>query len=595
MEQPGVQRKLTAILAADVAGYSRLMGADEEGTLRTLTAHRAVIDGLIAEHHGRVVGAAGDSVLADFASAVDAVKCAVEIQQALGEKNAEVADARKMEFRIGVNLGDVIVKGDDIFGDGVNVAARLEGIADPGGICISRSTRDQVRDKLPFTLEDMGEHNVKNIARPVRVFRVLLPAVKSVAGEPATAAASALALPDKPSIVVLPFENMSGDPEQEYFSDGIAEDIITDLSKISALFVIARNSAFTYKGKATKVQEICRDLGVRYVLEGSVRKAGNRVRITSQLIDGATGGHLWAERYDRDLTDIFAVQDDVTQKIVAAMAMKLTRDEKRRIAGRGTDNLEAYDCLLRGRELAGRHTKEAIAQARAMHERAIALDPKFAAAHAALAMTECLAYINQWGEAPGEKWQRAHEPAQMAVALDKTEPQAHLVLGIIYMWMNRHDEATAEAERALALEPNLAAAYATLSGVLHYSGRSEEALQSLDTAMRLDPHYPNIYLHFMGQNYFSLGRYEEAIAALKRRLIRNPETDVSRVLIAAAYGHLGRFDEARAEWAEAMRVNPEYSLEHKRKILPYKNPADFERIVDGLRQAGLPETLEQPA
>ena len=583
-----VERRLAAILAADVVGYSRLMGVDEVGTLARLKSHReALIDRAISEYSGRIVKEMGDGLLVEYPSVVEAVQCAVEIQGAMATRNADVPQDRRIVFRVGINVGDVIVMGDDIHGDGVNVAARIEALTPPGGICISRPARDQVRDKLDLALEDLGEHQVKNIARPVRVFRV--PVVGSEPTGGATASEAPLALPDKPSIAVLPFENMSGDPEQEYFADGIAEDIITDLSKASGLFVIARNSAFTYKGRAVNVQEVSRDLGVRYVLEGSVRKAGNRVRITAQMIDGASGGHLWAERYDRDLTDIFAVQDDVTQHIVAALSVKLTRDELKRVVKKGTDNLEAYDIFLKGREHTLRQTKEANAKAVVMLERVTELDPEFAAAVALLAFNHVEAYINRWSVDPDRSFELARELALRAVALDDSEPSAPFALGGVYIWAKQHDRAIAEAEKAIALDPNFAKGYALLGLNLCYAGRPEEAIEALNNAMRLDPHYPDIYLHFLALANFHLERYDDAIGALTRRLLRKPESDISRVLLASSYGHQGRADEARAEWEKVFEANPDYSFEHKRQIVPYKNPADFEHFADGLRKAGLVE------
>jgi adenylate cyclase len=583
-----MERKLAAIFAADVVGYSRLMGADEEATLDMLRSYREVVDGLIGDHRGRVFGSAGDSVVAEFASPVEATRCAVAVQRVVEERNAGVPEDRRMRFRIGINLGDIMVEGDNLLGDGVNIAARLEALAEPGGICISGAVFDQVKNRLEHGYDDLGERQVKNIAEPVRVYRVRS---EPSAADPraGTEGTPELALPDKPSIVVLPFENMSADPEQAYFSDGISEDIITDLSKVSGLFVIARNSAFTYKGRAVKVGDVSRELGVRHVLEGSVRKAGNRVRITAQLIDGTTGGHVWAERYDRDLTDIFAVQDEVTREIVSALAVKLTQHEKQRLGHKGTENLEAYDCFLRGRENYLGSTREGNVLARRMFEQAVELDPAFAAAHAFYVLTYVGDYINQWSETPERSLELAHEFARQALALDDSEPAAHFALGVVLLWMRQHEQAIAEAARTIALDPNFAPGYVLLSNVLHYAGRSEETLELLSKAMRLDPHYPDVYLHFLGQANFMLGRYDEAIAALKRRLERNPETDVSRVMLAAAYGHLGRTQEARADWAKALEVNPDYSLDHKRKILPYKDPADFDRIVDGLRKAGLPE------
>jgi adenylate cyclase len=576
-----MERRLSAILAADVVGYSRLMEADEADTFERLRTHRTeFFEPAIEKHHGRIFKLMGDGLLVEFASVVDAVECAVALQRGMGERNAGIPADRRIDVRMGLHLGDVIVENDDRHGEGVNLAARLEGLAEPGGICISDQVYAAVAGKLDFSVEDGGEHQVKNIARPVRIWRWHPSRRPAVAGSDAP-----LPLPEKPSIVVLPFDNMSGDVEQNYFSDGITEDIITDLSKISGLFVIARNSAFTYKGRAVKVQDVSRELGVRYVLEGGVRKVGNRVRITTQLIDGQTGGHVWAERYDRELTDIFALQDEVTQKIVAALALKLSRDERQRIEGRGTNVVGAYDCLLRGRQQMQLFTKAGNAEARLMFERATALDPDFATALACLAMTHMLDYVNRWSEAPDKSLDTAYELANRAVALDEKNPEAHNVLGIVLNWMKDLDRAIAAFERALALDPNYAHAYASLGHVLYYAGEPERSLRFLEQAVRLDPHHPDHFLHFLGLTYFALGRFDEAIAVLERRLIRSPNTDVSRVLLASIYGHLGRHEEARQSWEQVLKVNPAYSLEHRRRILPYRDPADFDRIVDGLRKA----------
>lgn len=581
-----LKQRLAAIFAADAAGYSRLMTANERETVAALDAARAVFRAQTESNQGRVIDMAGDSVLAVFETATGAVAAALAVQQELEASESSVPEDRRMRFRIGIHLGEIIEKADGtVYGDGVNIAARLEGLAEPGGIAVSDSVRNAVRGKVNASFVDQGEKSVKNLAEPVRAFRVVRPGHDDTSASARFGAA--LPLPDKPSLAVLPFTNLSGDPEQEYFADGIAEDIITDLSKISELFVIARNSSFTYRGKATDVRRVARELGVRHVLEGSVRKAGNRVRITAQLIDGSSGGHLWAERYDRDLTDIFAVQDEVTQHIVSALSLKLTRDERQRLARKGTENLEAYDCYLRGRESYWRLTREAIGQAKLMFERAIALDPGFAVAYARLSGCHNLEYINGWSESPEESRQRAYELALKAVSMDAVEPQGYYSLGLVRLWRRELDAATAAMEKGIALDPNFAPSYAGLGLILHYAGRSAESLDLIAQAMRLDPHYPDMFLHFAGQAYFALGRYEDAAASLKRRLVRNPNTDASRVLLAACYGHLGQAGAARAEWREALRINPAYSLENRRRILPYKDPQDFERIVDGLRKAGL--------
>jgi adenylate cyclase len=581
MAEERAQRRLAAILATDVVGYSRLMEQDEAGTLERLRAYRKeVFEPTIEKHRGRIFKLMGDGLLAEFGSVVDAVECAVSLQRDLADSNAAVPSDRRVDLRMGINLGDVVVEADDLYGDGVNLAARLQELAEPRSICVSSKVHEEVGRKVDIGFEDIGERLLKNMTKPVRVYMVrpalLAPAANS----------QPLALPDKPSIAVLPFENLGGDPEQQYFSDGIAEDIITDLSKVSGLFVIARNSAFTYRGRAVKVQEVSRELGVRYVLEGSIRKAGNKVRIAAQLIDGATGGHLWAERYDRDLTDIFAVQDEVTREIVSALAVKLSQGERRRIARRGTDSLEAYDYYLRGRQLQRRRSKGANEEARPLLERAIELDPQFAQAHSILASVHVLDYVNRWCDSPEESLRRAEELAQRAVELDDEEPEAHVVLGL--MLMREHDRAMAEAQRALALDPNLAWAHSLLGQALHYSGRSQDAIEPLKAAIRLDPN-EDPFLHHLALAYFGVGRYDDAAATLKRRIIRKPDTDMSRVLLAACYGHLGRMEEARAQWREVMRINPSYSLEHRRRVHAYKDPADFERFVDGLRKAGLPE------
>jgi adenylate cyclase len=585
MAEERAQRRLAAILAADVVGYSRLMEQDEAGTLAALKARRQeILEPLVAEHKGRIVKLIGDGVLVEFASAVNAVTCAVELQKRMTAANDGITDRRRpIILRVGINLGDVVVDGDDLYGEGVNIAARLEEMAAPGTVYVSQTVRDHVRNKVELTFEDLGEQTVKNIAEPVRVYRA------AGAGAAASAAPRDPPLPTKPSIAVLPFDNMSGDPEQQYFSDGITDDIIADLSKVSGLFVIARNSSFTYRGKAVRVQDVSRELGVRYVLEGSVRKAGNKVRIVAQLIDGTTGGHLWSERYDRELTDIFAVQDEVTREIVSTLAVKLTQGEQQRIARRGTDNLEAYDYYLRGRQLQLVRSKEANAEARLLLEHAIELDPRFARAHALLAGVLALDYVNRWCDPPEDSRHRANDLAQRAVALDDDDAYAHVVLGLSYSSARQYEPAIAEARKALALDPNFAWAYSLLGQVLYYSGHPRDAIEPLQAAIRLDPSDQDPFLHYLALAYFGAGRYEDAAAALKRRIIRKPDTDMSRVLLAACYGHLGRMEEAKALWREVMHINPNYSLEHRRRVLPYKNPADFEHIVEGLRKAGLPE------
>ncbi|KRB22011.1 guanylyl cyclase [Mesorhizobium sp. Root695] len=584
-------RRLVAILAADVVGYSRLASADEDRTLARLRALRSdLIDPTIAVHHGRVIKRTGDGALVEFRSVVDAVRCAVEIQNVMVERNAGVPQDRRIEFRIGIHLGDVVEESDgDLMGDGVNIASRLEGVAAPGAICLSEDAYRQVKARLDLSVSDLGSTQLKNIAEPIRVYSLQVGSAETKAAATSQTATSrpATAAPPKLSIAVLPFANMSGDAEQDYFADGISEDIITALSKLSQLFVIARNSSFTFKGQNVHVQEVGTKLGVRHVLEGSVRKSGNRVRITAQLIDAISGGHLWAERFDRDLTDIFAVQDDVTQQIVGALALNLTEDAPQRRAPEHPRDSEAYDCFLRGRELWHRLTKDTNVAARELLQRATELDPKFASAYAFLALTHGIDYLNRWVASPPESMAQAEEAATRAVTLDDSDPWAHWALAIAKLYTRRHDEAIDEVERALVLNPNFAEAHVCLGEAMYYSGRSEEALDSFARGKTLNPYFPDVLLHFQALASFQLERYEEAVDLLLQRLARNAATDVSRALLAASYGHLGRLEEARAAWQEVLRVNPDYSLEYRRKVLPYKNPADFELMVDGLRKAGV--------
>lgn len=581
----GISRRLAALVAMDIAGYSRLMGADEEGTLERLKADRAMLDAVGTKHHGRIVGGAGDGLLIEFPSVVNAIKFAIEVQTQVGERNAHLTEHDKMLYRIGINMGDVLIDNDDIYGDGVNIAARLEALAEPGGICISNAAHDQIRDRVDCLFADMGEIPVKNIARPVRVWRWRpdgqAPDVPVARPRPAPA--------DRPALAVLPFTNMSDDPEQEYFADGIAEDIITSLSRLSQLLVIARNSSFTYKGKHAKAETIGEELGVRYMVQGSVRRVGSRVRISCQLIDCSSGGHVWAERFDRELADIFAVQDEVTQKIVDSMAVKLSVDDRRRLGHRGTDNLAAYDHFLRGLEQYRLQTKDNILKVKAIFEHAAELDPQFAPAYAFLSFIHLMDHINSWNMTGHFPLERAHEHASQALALDEAYPQAHVAMGSVLLWKRQYGRAAAEFERAIALDPNFATGHVRLGWVLHYAGRAEEAVELIERGMRLDPHYPDDYLHMLAQANFQLARYERAIDLLRRRIVLNPDTDISRVLLAASYGYAGRTAEARAEWANLLRINPDYSLEHGRQVMPYKDPAGFQRIIDGLQMAGLPD------
>jgi adenylate cyclase len=617
---PAVERKLAAIFSADVKGYSRLMGEDEVATVQTLTSYREVMASFIREHRGRVVDAPGDNLLAEFASVVDAVACATALQREFKSKNADIPASRRLEFRIGINLGDVIVDGERIYGDGVNIAARVEGLAEPGGLAISGTVYDQVKSKLPFAYQAMGEHVVKNITEPIRVYRVpldpgpalpardastkpgrtswrrtaLLLAVAALVVAAGVAIwslylrprSTALALPDKPSIAVLPFQNMSGDPGQEYFSDGMTEDLITGLSKLSGLFVIARNSVFLYKGKAVKPAQVSRDLGVRYVLEGSVRKAGNRVRITAQLIDATTGYHVWAERYDRDLKDVFALQDDVTGKIVTMLAVKLTGSEKERLARTPTGNPEAYDLVLRGMEYQRRATKEANAEARRLFARAVETDPQYAGAYEALGWSYLQAWQLQWSRDP-ETLRRAFELAEQAIARDDSRAGCHTLLSQVLLWKKEHDRAIAEAERAIALAPNDADGYETLAEVLAWSGRAEEAIGQIKRAMRLNPQYPFFYLWTLGHAYYLTGRNSDATATFGKIIEQNPSFLPAHAFLAVLYTEQGLDQKARVEWAAAERLNPQVSVEGLRQNLPYRNERDLDRLLTAMRAAGV--------
>ena len=588
MAEERLQRRLAAILSADVVGYSRLMGLDEAGTLSRLNAlRRGLIDPTIAAHAGRIVKLMGDGALVEFASAVDAVTCAIEIQRQLREHDAGRPEANPIQFRIGINVGDIIIEGEDILGDGVNVAARIEGIAEPGGISISEDAWRQVQGKVAANFVDAGEQSLKNIARPVRVYRLdLAQKVVTASDVPRPMPAQS----DKPSIAVLAFNNMSGDPEQEYFSDGICEDIITDLSKLSELHVIARNSSFTYKGKPVDVKQVGRDLGVRYVLEGSVRKAGNRVRVTGQLIDAASGAHIWAERFDRDLTDIFAVQDELTQEIIAALKIKLSAPEKARIAGGGTKNVDAHDFFLRGRELVigNKRDREMFAEANVYLRRAIELDPNYAGPYAALGWAYIMDYQNRWSDSPETSLDQAERLIDEAIAKDDKDPFVHYVAALLGLWKKDYERWAHEADRALSLNPNYGHAHLARGLVHVYSGEPVKGIPYIEQAMRLDPAQQQ-YRHFLGTAYLVAGNYETAAAILKERVAITPTTDLSRALLASALGHLGRAEEARQIWRELKEINPRYSYSEHFGRLPFRNPADADQLTEGLRKAGLVE------
>jgi adenylate cyclase len=583
MNRGSVERRLAAILAADVAGYSRLMGLDDEGTLVALKSHLAeLVEPAIATHRGRVVKTTGDGLLAEFASVVDAMRAAVAIQSGMAARNADEDHEDRIRFRIGVNLGDVLADGGDIYGDGVNVAARLEALAEPGGICLSGAVHDQVQGRIDAIFEDWGRREVKNIATPVQVYRVVFePGDAAIVAAPATP-------PDRPSVAVLPFANLSGDPEQEYFSDGITEDLITDLSKISGLFVIARNSVFAYKGRAVKVPDVCRELGVRHVLEGSVRKAGSRVRVTAQLIDGSTGGHIWAERYDRELADVFAVQDDLTREIVDALKVRLTPDEQARVGGADTENLEAYDLILRATEQHYRVTREANAVAKTLIERALALAPTYARAHALLALNHLQVASNSWVRDPRPSLDVAYASACRAVALDDALALAHHAKGFVALWLRRFDESIAEMATAIRLEPNDAVSHSIRAMILAWAGQPFDAIRSGETALRHDP-IRSLSLFNAALAYFEAGHYDTALALLQRATVRRPDFLPNFAYLSATLAQLGRIDEAKEAMARALEINPALRQSVVRGLLPYRDPAALERLIDAAAKAGLPE------
>ena len=588
MTQKGFKRKLTAILSADVEGYSRLMDDDDEATIRTLTDYRNVISNLVKQYRGRVVDAPGDNILAEFASAVDAVSCTVDIQKELAERNSRLQGERKMQFRIGVNLGDVVEEEGRIYGDGVNIAARIEALAEAGGICISRNVFEQVKNKLKLAYEYLGEHLVKNIPEPVQAYRILMESNITVPDK-----GEGLKVPEKPSIAVLPFDNISGDPEQEYFSDGITEEIITALSKVPKMFVIARNSTFTYKGKPVKVQQVGEELGVQYVLEGSVRKAGNRVRITAQLVETVAGHHLWAERYDRDLKDIFALQDEITFKILTALQVTLTEGERARVWATRTDNLDAFLKYLQARQSAGLFTREGYVFARQLAQEAIDLDEKYSDPYVLIATTHWFDARFGWSESRSESFKQAYLNAKKALALDDSHPEVHILLGSLYLYEKKYEEAIVEGQKALALGPNDADNHATMGHILRFAGRFEEAIVLIQRAMRLQPNHPSWYLGELAMCYYYVGRHEDAIRwgeQLYSLAGSRGEKFISywyHAILAMNYIRLGRNQEARKAATEVKRLFPEYSLEWDRQFSVYKNPAHLERQHEDLRKAGL--------
>ena len=578
------KRKLSAILSADVKGYSRLMGQDELATVRTLTTYRELMATLIKQHRGRVVDSPGDNLLAEFVSVVDAVECSVKIQNELKARNAELPENRKMEFRIGVNVGDVIQEGERIYGDGVNIASRIEGLADGGGISVSGTVYDQIENKLALGYEYQGEHTVKNIAKPIRVYRVLMEPVATQ-----THSVKHLERPDKPSIAVLPFANMSGDPEQEYFADGISEDIITALSKFRWFFVIARNSTFTYKGKTVNVKQVAQDLGVRYVLEGSVRKAGNRVRITAQLIDAPSNYHVWAERYDRDLEDIFAVQDEITQSIVTSVAPEFLSAEMQRAQRKDVRSLAGWDCVMRATSLHSQYTKQDIAEAQRLLRKAIEVDPISAEGFCLFAFTHLMQVQFGWSESADQSIQEAAKAAQSAVAIDDRDALAHTALGLVDLISRRYDDAIRRLETAIDLNPSLANAYGALGQALALAGEYDRAVTQINKAIRLSPRDPFMVYWFghLGLAAFAEERYDEACEWGVKSIQENPQFPGGHRILAASYGQLGRMQEAQTALKELLVLMPGMTIDDVRKQVPFKKSGDTERYLDGLRKAGL--------
>ncbi len=631
MAEDKVTRKLTSILAADVEGYTRLMRADEEATLKTLDEYREIIDGLIARHDGRVFSTGGDSVLAEFGSAVEAVRCAISCQEEISSRNAELADDRKLMFRIGINVGDVMVRDGDLFGDGVNVAARLEGLAEAGGVCISGSVFEQIKHKLSLGFEDMGQQEVKNIAEPVSAYRLVpgqasaaattatkpsdgkrwrMPAIAVVVAvlfaivggalwwqpwapdvEPASLEKMVLPLPDKPSIAVLPFDNMSGDSEQAYFADGMTDDLTTGLSKLSGLFVISRSSTFTYKGKPVKVRQVAEELGVRYVLEGSVRRVGDQVRINAQLIDALSGYHVWAEKYDGSLADVFALQDRVTANIINALAVTLTPEEREDVDSFGTTIIDAHDAFLQGQSFYFRDTPEDNAKAEAYFKRAVELDPEFARASTALAKVYLKGARPDWGDALQLNWRDAYRLASLNLerAAGKRISDVHVVRAWLAIPKHQLDVAVMEAERALELSPNEVDALEAMSEALIFTGKPDEGRKLAEQAMRLNPTLPARALYLVGLSHFAEGSFQEAATHIERALRYAPTVSEYAGVLAAAYGYLGLEEKAGRAYETFSKawVTKRPSVEQAMFYLPVSDARILENLADGLEMAGV--------
>jgi adenylate cyclase len=587
MDVPGPERRLAAVLAADMVGYSRLMEVDETGTLARLKTHRIeLIDPAIAKNRGRIIKTTGDGMLVEFHSVADAVLCAAEVQRRMARRNADVAPARWIQFRIGINLGDVIVEENDIFGDGVNVAARLEMLAEPGGICVSGAVRDQVGNRLDdVAFEDLGDQSVKNIARPIRVFRVCLESDAKAAPEGAKDAAEPATISKKPSIAVLPLVNMSGDPEQEFFADGLTEDIITELSRFHDLLVISRNSTFVYKGKAVKVQDVAREFGVDYVLEGSVRKAGDHIRVTVQLIDAETDRHVWAERYDRELKDIFALQDEMTRAIVATLPGRVEAATHDRAKRKPTDNMAAYECVLAAKVLHHRSIREDNVQAQRLLDRALALDPNYAHAHAWKACVLGQTWVHEWCADRDATFQQVAAELETALALDDNDSDVHRILAALNLMRDDHDQAVYHQERALALNPNYDLVVVQQGELLTWLGRPEEGIDWIKKAMRLNPYHPERFWSHLGRACYCAEKYAEAAEAFSR--ITRPDY-THHAFLAATFAQMGNAVAATAHAAEALKREPNFSVAAYLATQHYRREADRQRHEAGLLKAGLP-------
>jgi adenylate cyclase len=628
MSYEGFKRKLTAIFSADVAGYSRLMGDDEAATIEILEAYKEVMYTLIKQHRGRVVHSPGDNLLAEFDSVVDAVQCAVAVQKELQARNAALMEKRRMHFRIGINLGDVIEEQGRIYGDGVNIAARLEALADPGGICISKMVFDHIETKLPLGYDYIGEQRVKNIVKGVAAYKVLMePRVVAGTKEksqkthlwrrrrvlvgtivvflilvqvafwkfylgvpevmPPSGGKTASSMPEEKSLAVLPFDNLSGDSGEDFLSDGLTEDLITALSGIPRLLIIARNSSFTYKGKPVNVRQVGEELGVRYILEGSIQTEPGRVRITAQLIDAATGNHLWAERYDRELKDIFSLQDEITLNIVRALQVTVGEADRHTTAKRAPKSLDAYLKVLKGKAHFLSPTPADNAKARKLFEEAILLDPDYPVAYALLARTYLREVWLGWSKGSREPLQKALDLAENALALDPSDAASHALLSQIYLFQGLYEKAMAEAERGVSLSPGSVDGYISLGMSLYFAGQYQEAVRAYKEAMRLDPTLPAGLLYQLGNAYLMMEQYKEAEAAYRQALARNPKSLWAHVGMAAMYSMSGKEKEARETAEKVLEANPFFSLRHFEEISPYRNIPDKERLMNALRKAGL--------